>query len=166
MRRQQNKLTGRYHSRLSKHMYLQRRMASRHLVSRRDRRRVNNDSSTTDVRYSLAGNAVSTALRPSLFSSCRHARPGPSVVGEMLTTLVDNMVTLGLYLYASIQTEEGEMAATASATKTTQKCIQIDVRQKLVKCFNSEQKAIKTQMGLTYKEINFQITLFGTSSEV
>ena len=35
-----------------------------------------------------------------------------------------------------------------------QKVMQIDFRQKLVKCFYTERKAIKTQMGLTYKEIN------------
>ena len=38
--------------------------------------------------------------------------------------------------------------------ETTLKLIQIDFPQKLVKCFYSERKAIKTQMGLTYKEIN------------
>ena len=32
--------------------------------------------------------------------------------------------------------------------------IHIDFRQKLVKCFYSEQKAIKTDMSLTFKEIN------------
>ena len=47
-----------------------------------------------------------------------------------------------------------------SATETTQKVIQIDFRQKLVKCFYSERKAIKTQMALAYKEIN------NTGSEV
>ena len=41
-----------------------------------------------------------------------------------------------------------------SATKTMQKVIQINFRQKLVKCFYFERKAIKTQMGLTHKEIN------------
>ena len=39
-------------------------------------------------------------------------------------------------------------------TETMQKVIQINFRQKLVKCFYSERKAIKTQIGLTYKEIN------------
>ena len=38
--------------------------------------------------------------------------------------------------------------------ETMQIVIQIDFRQKLVKCFYCERKAIKTQMDLTYKEIN------------
>ena len=38
--------------------------------------------------------------------------------------------------------------------KTKENVIQIDFRQKLVKCLYSERKSIKTQMGVTYKEIN------------
>ena len=38
--------------------------------------------------------------------------------------------------------------------ETTQKVIEIGFRKKLVKCFYFERKAIKTHMGLTYKEIN------------
>ena len=38
--------------------------------------------------------------------------------------------------------------------ETTPKVIQMDFRQKLVKCFYFERKAIKTQIGLTYKVIN------------
>ena len=46
------------------------------------------------------------------------------------------------------------MGERRSATKKTKRVIQIDFRQKLVKCFYSERKTIKTQISLTYKEIN------------
>ena len=65
--------------------------------------------------------------------------------------MVDNGINSGSYVYDLFQTNVG---GRRSATKTTQKVIQIDFRQKLVKCFYSERKAIKTQMGLTYKEIS------------
>ena len=45
------------------------------------------------------------------------------------------------------------MAAAMATTEKTQRIIQIDFRQKLVNYFCFGQKAIKTQMGLTYKEI-------------
>ena len=65
--------------------------------------------------------------------------------------MVANGINSGLYLYDLFRTN---VAGRRSATETTQKVIQIDFRQKLVKCFYSERIAIKTQMGLTYKEIN------------
>ena len=65
--------------------------------------------------------------------------------------MVDSSIISGLYLYDSIQTNVG---GKWSATETTHKIIQIDFRHKLVKCFYSEQKAIKTKMDLTYKDIN------------
>ena len=65
--------------------------------------------------------------------------------------MVDNGINLGSYLYDLFRTK---VEWRRSATETPQKVIQIDFRQKLVKCFYSERKAIKTQMGLTYKEIN------------
>ena len=65
--------------------------------------------------------------------------------------MVDHGIISESYLYDSFQTN---VRGSRSATETTQKVIQIDFRQKLVKCFYSERKAIKTQMGLTYKEIN------------
>ena len=65
--------------------------------------------------------------------------------------MVDNGINSGSYLYDLFRTNVG---GRRFATETMQKVIQIDFRQKLVKCFYSERKAIKTQMGLTYKEIN------------
>ena len=83
--------------------------------------------------------------------------PETSIVDESLITVVDNCITSGLYLYHSIQTNVGERR---SAKEAMQKFIQINSRQQLVNCFYSEQKAIKTKMGLTFKEINFEMTLF------
>ena len=65
--------------------------------------------------------------------------------------MVDNGINSGSYFYDLFQTNVGGRRL---ATETTQKVIQIDFRQKIVKCFHSDRKAIKTQMGLTYKEIN------------
>ena len=65
--------------------------------------------------------------------------------------MIDNGINSGSYLYDLFRTNVG---GRRSATETTQNVIQIDFRQKLVKCFYSERKAIKTQMGLTCKEIN------------
>ena len=76
---------------------------------------------------------------------------GPSAVDESLITLVDNDIHSSWYLNELFQTKVGGRRL---ATETTQKVIQIDFRQKLGKCFYSDRKAIKTQIGLTYKEIN------------
>ena len=65
--------------------------------------------------------------------------------------MVDNGINSGSYLYDLFQTDVGGRSST---TETTQTVIQIDFRQKLVKCFYSERNAIKPQMGLTYNEIN------------
>ena len=70
---------------------------------------------------------------------------------ESLITMVDHGINSGSYLYDLFRTNVG---GRRSATERTQKVIQIDFRQKLVKCFYSERKAIKIQVGLTYKEIN------------
>ena len=75
----------------------------------------------------------------------------PSVVDKSLITMADNGINSGSYLYDLFRTNVG---GRRSATERKEKVIQIDFRQKLVKCFYSERKAIKTQMGLTYKEIN------------
>ena len=91
------------------------------------------------------------SLRQSLFFLILRARTGPIRRWRVLITMVDNGINLGSYLYDLFRTNVGRRR---SATETMQKVIQIDFRQKLVKCFYSERKATKTQMGLTYKEIN------------
>ena len=65
--------------------------------------------------------------------------------------MVDNGINSGSYKYDLFQTNVG---ARRSATETTQTVIQIDFRQKIINYFYSERKAIKTLMGLAYKEIN------------
>ena len=86
-------------------------------------------------------------------SSCSSAPiRGPSAVDESLITMGDNSKNWGSYLYDLFRTNAG---GRRSATETMQKIIQIVFRQKLVTCFYSERKAVKTQMGLTYKEINY-----------
>ena len=47
-----------------------------------------------------------------------------------------------------------EIAVALLATETTHKIIQIDFRQKIIKCFYSEQKANKTKMCLAFDSIN------------
>ena len=85
---------------------------------------------------------------------------GPSVVDESLITVANNIITSGLYLYDL----DAERVGGGEQQRVT--FVQIDFRQKLVKFFYSGRKAINTQMDLTYKEINFKITLFEASSEV
>ena len=90
-------------------------------------------------------------LRQSLFLLILRALTGPIRSWRVLITMVDNGIHSGSYLYDLFRTNVG---GRRSATETTQTVIQIDFWQKLVKCFYSERKAIKTQMCLTYKEIN------------
>ena len=95
--------------------------------------------------------ALLPPLRQSLFFLLLRARTRPIRHWRVLTTMVNNGINSGSYLYDLLQTNVG---GRQSATETTQNVLQLDFRQKLVKCFYSDRKTIKTQMGLTYKEIN------------
>ena len=59
--------------------------------------------------------------------------------GRVLITMVDKGKNSGLYLYDLFQRNVG---GRRSATEKTQKVVHIDFRQKLVKCFYYERKAI------------------------
>ena len=118
-------------------------------MSRRDRRTVKSDRSRR-ARARSKNHCFHRCGK--VCSSCSSVRVrGSSVVDESLITMVDNGINSGSNLYDLFQTNVG---GRRSATETMQKVIQIDFRQKLVKCLYDERKAIKTQMVLTYKEIN------------
>ena len=123
-------------------MYLRRQIASRN----HNRISIGSEFTATghDGREKKQGSQLQQRCGKVCSSCCPRARPS-------LITVVNNGINSGSYLYDLFQTNAG---GRRSATETTQKVIQIDFRQKLVKCFYSERKVIKTRMGLTYKEIN------------
>ena len=65
----------------------------------------------------------------------------PSVVYESLITMVDHGKNSGSYLYDLFR-------------KQRKKLYKLTSDRNSIKCFYSERKAFKTQMGFTYKEIN------------
>ena len=114
-------------------------------------RSTNNEEQQVTTGESKEQESLLPPLRQSLFLLLLRTRTGPIRRWILLITMVDDDINSGSYLYDLFRSN---VRGRRSATETKQKVIQIDFRQKLVKCFYSERKAIKTQMGLTYKEIN------------
>ena len=143
------KPTDRYHSLQSEKTYLRRRTAQCCRITTATRPTASEQRRVND------GREEQEALLPQLCgkvcSSCCSVPVGPIRRWQALITLVDGNRTGGFYLYHSFQTNVG---GRWSATETTQKVIQIDFRQKIIKYFYFEQKAINIQTDLAFDSIN------------
>ena len=118
-------------------MYLRRQIALRNYIASRS---TNNEEQQVTTGESKEEESLLPPLRQNLFLLLLRARMGPCVADKSLITMVDNGKNSGSYLYDLFQTNVG---GRRSATETPQKVIQIEFRQKLVKCFYSERKRLR-----------------------